>query len=356
MKLSDLFDVDALEKHIQNGYVKKTLHPELPLGILNYTDKTTYEGLWDDVTRRCRGLIYRLGSGEVIASGPAKFFNYGEPAAKQYPLSQRVLATRKEDGSLGIEWHYDDNGGIATRGSFTSEQACHATNGEFFGTPLEHWGTRIYEIVYPENRIVMDYKGKDKNIFLGTVDNLTGLIDWRPYNSYVPREIMTLGDALALPIPEGEEGYVLDILDDDLNIIDHLKLKGEWYKTMHAAIFGLTEKRVWEAWHSDNSEFFESLPDELQPWALAVANRLDEEYSEWRLLIIEALNKMDDAIGKDAARSKQAGYILLHHKELSGAMFAELDMNFDRLVKWIEQKVKPGHVPYSSTTTEKELV
>ena len=59
---------------------------------------------------------------------------------------------------------------------------------------------------------------------------------------------MTLAEAIALPIPDDEEGYVLDILDEYLNVVDHLKLKGDRYKELHAAIFGLTEARVWEQW------------------------------------------------------------------------------------------------------------
>src|SRR4030095_15214414 len=84
LKLTDLFDVDRLKEEIQNGYVRKTLHPTLPLAILNYTEKAAFDRRWNSVTRRCRGLIYQTSTEEVIASGPAKFFNYGESSAIQY--------------------------------------------------------------------------------------------------------------------------------------------------------------------------------------------------------------------------------------------------------------------------------
>ena len=167
-------------------------HPTLPLNILNYTDKTTYERRWNNVTTHCRGLIVNTDTDEVIARGPRKFFNYGEPSATEYPLDTLVRLTRKEDGSLGIIWGYDDDAadtshwGYATRGSFTSEQALHATENmhEVVPDSIPQWEARnttaIDEIVYPENRIVLDYGGRDENIPLGEVDNRSGLIVWRP--------------------------------------------------------------------------------------------------------------------------------------------------------------------------------
>lgn len=371
MKLTDLFDVDLLNEEIKNGYVRKTLHPTLPLAILNYTEKAAFDRHWTPVTRRCRGLIYRQATGQVIASGPAKFFNYGESSAVQYPLDTPVRVVPKEDGSLGIGWHYEEphgqdwHWGISTRGSFASEQAEHATllvkmnehdNGhyEYMSGALEQYSHRnetyICEIVYPANKIVLDYKGADKVIPLGSVDNKTGLIVWRPFDfNGWDYEITTLADALMLPIPEGKEGYVLDVLNDKGEVIDHLKLKGDWYKMMHAAIFGLTEKRVWEAWSMDASEFFEELPDELQPWALAVADRLDEEYSALSAEIHEAYNTIMDQHNWEIERKDFALEVMEDYAHLSGAMFARFDVDMQKLTDWIDKKVKPTkHVPFSA--------
>lgn len=371
MKLTDLFDVDQLNEEIANGYVRKTLHPTLPLAILNYTEKAAFDRHWTPVTRRCRGLIYRQATGQVIASGPAKFFNYGESSAVQYPLDTPVRVVPKEDGSLGIGWHYEDgtgdwHWGISTRGSFTSEQAEHATllvkmnehdNGhyEYMSGALEQYSHRdetyICEIVYPTNKIVLDYKGADKVIPLGSVDNKTGLIVWRPFDfNGWDYEITTLADALMLPIPEGKEGYVLDVLNDKGEVIDHLKLKGDWYKMMHAAIFGLTEKRVWEAWSMDASEFFEELPDELQPWALAVADRLDEEYSALSAEINVAYDKIFEQVYLTGLERKEfAIAVMKDYAHLSGALFACYDGDDAKKTAWIDNKVKPTkHVPFNA--------
>lgn len=367
MDITELFSLEEMDVEVQAGYVKEQKHPTLPLVILNYTDKATYDRRWNNVTMHCRGLIIHRYSGEVVARGPRKFFNYGEPSATQYPLDTQVRLTRKEDGSLGIGWCYDDGEdwryGIATRGSFMSEQAKHASelvygnstpHYELFGDSIDQYADKDYsyigEIVFPENRIVLDYAGRDEVISLGTVDNRTGLITWRPNNTLVPGQpaIMTLAEAIALPIPDDEEGYVLDILDEYLNVVDHLKLKGTRYKELHAAIFGLTEARVWEQWVAGTeSEFIEALPDEVQPWTLEVAQRLD---SEWALLNAEvrvAFSELSKAVSGE--RKDYAQYIMANHKELSAPLFAMLDLNIEKAHAWVDKQIKPGHVPFSIT-------
>ena len=365
MKITDLFSLEALELELQDGYVKEQKHPFLPLTILNYTDKATFDQRWNDVTMHCRGLIVNNVTDEIVARGPRKFFNYGEPSAPEYPLDTLVRLTRKEDGSLGIGWYYIDpddeytHWGLATRGSFTSEQAAHATelvkenralvgHYEVMSESLEQYHdchiSYIGEIVYPENRIVLDYGETDEVRPLGTVHNKTGLIEWRPSSVLVDGQdaIMTLAEAIALPIPDDEEGYVLDILDEYLNVVDHLKLKGAKYKELHSAIFGLTERKLYDLWvDGQEAGFIEELPDELQPWALEVVQRFDAEWHELRTKVRDAYRTIPVAPRKD-----QAKFIMENHKELSPALFACLDLHTEKWHGWIDKQIKPGHVPF----------
>ena len=358
LKLTELFSTEDLELELQDGYVKEQKHPFLPLTILNYTDKTTYEGYWTRVTTHCRGLIVNNVTDEIVARGPRKFFNYGEPSAPEYPLDTLVRVTRKEDGSLGIVWRYLSNDmsnefyGIATRGSFSSEQAVHAngliTRDDEQNIHYAHSSTegysRVWEIVYPENRIVLDYGETDKLIPLGTVNNRTGLIEWRPSSVLVNGHpaVMTLAEAIALPIPDDEEGYVLDILDEYLNVVDHLKLKGAKYKELHSAIFGLTERKLYDLWvEGQEAEFIEELPDELQPWALEVVFRLDHEWHD----LMDEVHEAFDCV-PFGERREQAQYILETHKEIAPALFALLDNNIEKCHAWIDKQIKPGHVPF----------
>lgn len=366
MKLTELFSLAELELELQDGFVKEQKHPTLPLTILNYTDKATYDRRWNAVTLHCRGLIVNNVTHEVIARGPRKFFNYGEPSASTYPLETLVRLTTKHDGSLGIIWGYwDDEAdegdwGYATRGSFTSEQAVHATANmnEVIPDGIPQWQKRnttaIDEIVYPGNRIVLDYGTLDANLPLGEVDNKSGLIIWRPSSTLVEGKpaIMTLAEAIALPIPDDEEGYVLDILDEYLNTVDHLKLKGARYKELHAAIFGLSERAVWEQFVEGTAhDFITALPDEVQPWAQEVADRLIKEHDKLWWRIRYAHNALYNVLGLGYTRKEAAIYLKKNYPDVMSPTFNLLDGKEDRMTEWIMKQIKPEHVPFSATKT-----
>jgi RNA ligase len=364
LKITELFSLEELELELQDGFVKEQKHPTLPLTILNYTDKATYERRWNSVTMHCRGLIVNNVTNDVVARGPRKFFNYGEPSASTYPLDTQVRLTTKHDGSLGIIWGYwDDEAdvgdwGYATRGSFTSEQALHATANmhEVIPDSIPQWQQRnttaIDEIVYPGNRIVLDYGALDANLPLGEVDNKSGLIIWRPLSTLVEGKpaFMSLAEAIALPIPDDEEGYVLDILDEYLNVVDHLKLKGDRYKELHAAIFGLSERAVWEQMQAGTiNEFLEALPDEVQGWAGDVCNRLWKEHDALWWRVLAAHSGLYTGLQLGFSRKDAALYLKQNYPDVMSPVFSLLDGKEERKAEWLWNQIKPGHVPFSAT-------
>jgi len=250
MYITDLFTLEDLNKMIEQGFVNVQHHPTLPLSIYDYSKNCMYARMWNDVTEQCRGLIVENFTGKIVARGMKKFYNYGQPEASEYPLHTNVRVSRKEDGSLGVPWHYNGHFGVATRGSFQSEQAIHATeminteDYKWYRNEILSWNPEYYaivEIVYPENRIVLNYEGRDELIPLGFVDG-SGIIQIRPLGSDT---WMTFAEALALPIPDDEEGYVLDIELMEGVIQDHLKLKGETYKMLHSILTETSGRRIW---------------------------------------------------------------------------------------------------------------
>lgn len=252
MNLSDILDLDNLESMITEGYITRKKHPKLDIYILNYTSKAMWDNEWNNETMWCRGLIYEGASGDIVAMGPRKFFNYGQPGAIEVPLAHEVRVTNKLDGSLGIVWSYQGEYGVATRGSFVSEQAIHAT--KLLMEPeyetMRNWDgdtefTTIVEIIYPENRIVLNYGEEDSLRSLGSVKWENGVIAHRTLN--LIRGSGTLEEALTHPIPDDEEGYVLDILSEDgREVIGHVKLKGETYKALHYIMTGMSARKIWE--------------------------------------------------------------------------------------------------------------
>lgn len=112
---------------------------------------------WTFFERISRGLILNKHTGEVVARPFDKFWNWGEKGWKPKGDIKHVYA--KEDGSLGILYRHNGEYCIATRGSFTSPQALRATKilQKNYGltTLWDDW-TLLFEIIYPENRIVVD--------------------------------------------------------------------------------------------------------------------------------------------------------------------------------------------------------
>lgn len=249
--------MNELQTMMDEKRITKQVHPSLPIYVLNYSNRAQFMNKWTQSERVCRGLIVEDSTGKVIARGPEKFFNYGQTGAPETSLDTLVRVTRKEDGSLGIGWKYEDQYGVATRGSFTSQQSVHATSKiddeirSHIDFASEWEGTYVYEIVYPGNRIVLDYKDRDELIRLGIVSNDEGMIFHRVAETEVG-EVITLAEALKLPIPADEEGYVLDLLKvvpkftgERHDVTGHVKLKGEEYKILHGLLTNTNARRIW---------------------------------------------------------------------------------------------------------------
>lgn len=177
--LRDLFGDGELDDAITAGFVRVQHHPTLPYSIFNYSETCAYARAWTPVTTACRGLISRSSDGEVLARGFDKFWNHNEPeSAGIIEAGGPVTVTAKEDGSLGVLYPVNDTEfAVATRGSFGSEQALHATQiwrDLYAGRWAPPVGmTALFEIVYPANRIVLDYGGLDDLILLGFVETAT---------------------------------------------------------------------------------------------------------------------------------------------------------------------------------------
>ena len=251
MKLNDLFDQDQLAEMIREGYVRVQHHPTLPLSIYNYTEQAQYGRVWNPVTTTCRGLIVDSDTGEIVARALNKFWNHGEPAAAGVALDGPVVVTDKADGSLGILHPVPGGWAIATRGSFASEQAQHAT--ALFNERYADWTppedvTVLFEIIYPTNRIVLDYGDMDDLILLGGIVTDTGatahsslLADWPgPRVEVFP--YATLAEALAAEPRSNAEGLVVRFLRTD----QRLKIKQADYVMLHRILTGFTARRLWE--------------------------------------------------------------------------------------------------------------
>lgn len=362
--LADLFDVALLEKHVEAGNVRRQEHPELPLSILNYTAQAQYSQAWDEVTMACRGLIVD-DHGTVVARPFGKFFNHYEPHAAHIPLDAAVSVSDKADGSLGILYPTPDGHAVATRGSFTSEQAIHATavwRERYQGRvwPVCQDVTWLFEIVYPANRIVLDYGNLDDLVLLGWVDLRTG--DWFPGNATQwPGPIVeqfdhpTLADALAAAPRPNAEGLVVYHADSGKRV----KIKQEDYLRLHRIITGLNARVVWEhlAAGKPMAELIEPLPDEFHDWTHDVAYQLSEQVDAWRDEATDAFGAVMALLGLtpgepvDRDDRKRFAAQVMHHP-LKWALFSLLDGKDIDAGLWRQARPEGAWTPSGRTFTE----
>jgi RNA ligase len=111
--------LEKLNKYYEDGLLYKQVHPTLPLTIWNYSEKVQYENLWDETLLMCRGLVTN-NEGNIVAKPFDKFFNIEEG---KYEPTEKFEVWEKMDGSLLIVFWYEGKWIVATRGSFTSDQA-----------------------------------------------------------------------------------------------------------------------------------------------------------------------------------------------------------------------------------------
>lgn len=346
VSLHDLFDAALLDDMLAQGYVRRQEHPTLPLAILNYSQTCQFDRAWNEVTQQCRGLIHDTDTLTVKARPLPKFFNYGEPDLDLDP-DEPVIVTDKLDGSLGVLYDDGDGGAIATRGSFTSDQALHATEvwkaryARSMEQPHPCW-TMLFEIIYPGNRIVCDYQNTDDLYLLGMVHQRSGKL-YRPHNiagwtgPAVAQltEYRTLADALTAPPRAGMEGLVVDLLHADT----HVKLKQADYVALHRIVTGLSTRTVWEHLADGRAlvELIEQLPDEFHAWVGTVARQLIEEVATIHREVDTEHQRILAKLVEDWSRKDYA--LLAKDHRHKAALFRHLDGRDFRDYCW--RLVKP---------------
>lgn len=301
-----LISLDTLKKYYDEGLLYKQIHPTLPLTIWNYTEKVQYEGLWDEVTVQCRGLITENTTGKVLVRPFKKFFNYEEVVGKGVIPSKGdyVYIQEKMDGSLGILFNYEGEWIMATRGSFTSEQSVKGLEIVKSRHFLKSWMTEyvyLVEILYKENRIVVDYGGDEKVVFLSVVLN-EGFSGWNStdepelhwtmskmilHNNGVEEndivkteQHFNFSDELYKSLKEknetNKEGFVIRFQPGNFR----MKIKFEEYVRLHKVMSNLSATAVWEVLSSggDINDFLKEVPDEFYNKIKEYENYLITEY------------------------------------------------------------------------------
>lgn len=356
-RIGDVLDVRLLAAMLAEGYVRAQVHPLLSLTIYNYSEKAAYESVWNQVTLACRGLIVDTRTDAVVARPLKKFFNYGQTGAPALDLHAPAVVTDKQDGSLGIIYPEPAGWAVATRGSFASEQAAHATallRSRYAGWSPPPGLTVLAEIVYPGNRIVVDYGDLNDLILLGAVDIATGrtygpdaVPDW-PGPVTETFTYRSLAEALAAQPRPNAEGLVVHVVDAD----ERIKLKQADYVALHRIVTGLNARVVWEHLVDGHGldPLVESLPDEFHPWVRDVAAALAAEVGERAVAIEQAYVELVASLPVGFTRKDFALAAVPH--PLKWALFLRLDGRDVRPTLWRNARPEGSWTPSGRTYGE----
>ena len=259
----------TLEQYSRTGHLFKQTHRTLPLSIWNYSPEVQYNQKWDEITLQCRGLVTD-NNGDVIAYPFKKFFNIEE---NRHTPTENFEVYEKMDGSLGILFFYEGKWVVATRGSFTSPQSVKArelldTKYNLESIPKGY--TTLFEIIYPENRVVVDYGDEEKLVVLGMTNRFNGKeLDYESLvnmhsESGIPvvKRYDGIKDYSTLKgmIESNAEGFVVKFSNGD-----RMKIKGEEYLRLHKIMTNVSTTGVWELLSNggDINEFLKDVPDEF---------------------------------------------------------------------------------------------
>lgn len=325
--ITDLFDPTELAGEIAAGYVTRKQHPDLPLSIYTYGRTCQYENRWNQVTTRCRGLVVDDTDGRIVAHCLPKFFNHsqhgvGHEFAPPLPENEPFEIFDKVDGSLALVFHYGGRWHVATKGSFVSEQA-HWAQAWLDARGPDEWlapgHTYLAEIIYPENRIVVN-NGDERTLVLlavygpdGYEHHLRGHRDsWeglggrvvRSWSNVPLKELVRLAQENrkldgAAATGADAEGWVVRFAYGQ-----RVKVKLADYIKIHALVTGTNERTIWEclAAGHDIGDLFDQVPDEFRDWAVRVADRLCAEVAAW----VAAAQADFERIGRRADRKEFA--------------------------------------------------
>ena len=367
--------LETLERYHKDGLLHKQTHPTLDLTIWNYSPKVQYERLWDEITLQCRGLVTN-SKGEIVARPFKKFFNYEEHKPEDIPNEDYVVY-EKMDGSLGILFYYKyelsderryniwfnnnyetgmerffdpnnlpdfDNSYyeptpktkgewiFATRGSFTSEQSIKGKeilDRKHDYSALRKDNTYLFEIIYPENRIVVDYKGEEKLVVLGVIHTETGnevpdssLFFMQEGGWELVTVYKTWGegyDILKEEISKDKEGYVLRFRSGF-----RMKIKGEEYVRLHRILTNISNRDIWE-YLKDNKpldDLLEKVPDEFNDWVKSEVANFKEMYT---ITLTMAELTFIKFINPEMSRKEAAEIIKTKDKSIQPILFKKLD-------------------------------
>lgn len=253
-----------LKKNIQNGYVRVSEHPSLPLKIFNYTPKAQYYNEWNEITRMCRGLILD-NDYNIIIKCPPKFFNLGEPFAADIDLLNARISEKLDGYYISIKVDSDYGLIVTSRGSFDNKYVSAAkqfltddiilqmpTNYTFFCELLQNFPG--------DEAIILTQHPTPKLVCWAIKDSDFQELPLAEDCPFERAKYMSYAETL-----QYLQNKVEGVVAQDLTTYDRVKIKTEYFIKYHRLISDCTEKRVWEILSAGGKVENLDIPDEFMP-------------------------------------------------------------------------------------------
>lgn len=339
-------DEENLKRLVADNQIITSNHPDLDLQILNYSPKTQYRKLWNEYTLSCRGLVIN-SNGDVIARPFKKFFNQSEHSTSDIPSNLMFEVFEKMDGSFGILFNYKDQWIFASRGSFISEQSKVGRKmlSDSVLSKLSKDHTYMFEILYPENRIVVDYGDLRELVMLGKINTKTG--EETPYNDLykayngsfkIVKRYDGISDFNMLQelAEDNKEGFVVRFSDGF-----RMKVKFEEYIRLHRIITNVSNLTVWE--HLKNGYDFEELidrvPDEFYNWLKNTIHIMEKKYLKIETVALKEFINL--CVYENISDKKEFAINVLGNSKYPSIMFALFNNKDYSEIIW--KQIRPEH-------------
>lgn len=226
-------------------------HPSTDLYIVGYHNrKPGLPIVWDEINKQLRGLIIDK-QGNIVARSFPKFFTF-----KDYLTTNRIILGsgdtvkipdcgykiyEKVDGTMSILYWVDGKPFLASQRSFTSPNAVKATEILYskyihLFSKLRKDVTYIFEAIYPNTKVMVNYDEREDLVLIGQIENNTGLelpledIGFPVAKEYTTQygHINDFEELAKLDIPN-LEGFVITY-ENHIKI----KIKFPWFSEAHA--------------------------------------------------------------------------------------------------------------------------
>lgn len=348
-----------------------TAHRHDGLVAFDYNKTITFEMDWDEISINARGIVFDESTGKLIASVFPKFFNYEElkgdddrsvqlletiPDEYRPNYSGESMILEKVDGSCGISFWFNDRWHVKTRGSFVSDQAVWASaylNNFIKTDEMNKNHTYLFEIIYPDNRIVIDYGDKEALVLIGIIDNETGNELWYDYltaeakkigsdivkafvfekfeDIFAARELLTVN----------EEGFVITFKNGY-----KFKLKGEAYCDVHRKMCALTPLHFWREFDVKTftlpTDFLAELPEEFRETIDNLREVTEKVHNDILTQVVDYANTVPIFSDDVGGRKDRYMYVIQHIPDGYVSMvISYINGGVSRIYDAIHRKVKP---------------